>query len=242
MHKSDHYGHILLKQKDKQKSSTCLNFAYKLAKLLPFSDEVIHKALVELVDEGVLKMSDNKLTQPRMVRDNMISEARSKAGKKGGQISSFAQAKRQAKIKQIPENENEYEIHFLSCNNNTDNNKGNNTGNTDTQEISTQSQITELYFIKAEEWTGVKPAYIKHGKNNHPRAFKGLADLQRPLQDYGTAIDNGFGHAEWHREKMSPAYLLEHFNELLTLHKTQRKQSGKRGFDAREAQQFIENG
>jgi hypothetical protein len=80
---------------------------------------------------------------------NMILKAKPTANQKqiksktNGKSKAKPTAKLTAKHKQIPENENEYEIHFLSCNNNTDNtdnNKGNNTGNTDTQEISTQSQ------------------------------------------------------------------------------------------------------
>jgi len=97
MHKSKEYGVILLKQKDKQKSSTCLNFAYKFAKILPFTIDDIEAAINELLDEDVLQLDGDKLIQKRMVRDNKISIIRSKAGSKGGKkTQSFAKAKSKA--------------------------------------------------------------------------------------------------------------------------------------------------
>jgi hypothetical protein len=53
MHKSDEYGTILLKQKDKQTDNQIKNFALKLVKHLPFTIEVIELALQELFDEGI---------------------------------------------------------------------------------------------------------------------------------------------------------------------------------------------
>lgn len=50
-HKSENYGGILLKQKDKQNSSTPFNFACKFAKLLPFSFDEILFAITELIDK-----------------------------------------------------------------------------------------------------------------------------------------------------------------------------------------------
>lgn len=112
MHKSEEYGVILLKQNDKQKSSTCLNFATKLARHFPYSVEVIERSLDELVANGVVTMEDDRLIQKRMVKDNRISLSRSAAGKKGGDKTTFAQAKKQAKgqakHQANSENENEY--------------------------------------------------------------------------------------------------------------------------------------
>ncbi|MFA5407989.1 MAG: hypothetical protein WC343_04380, partial [Bacilli bacterium] len=54
MHKSEEYGIILLKQKDKQNSKQINNFAYKLAKQMPYSTEVIEQSLSELLEENVL--------------------------------------------------------------------------------------------------------------------------------------------------------------------------------------------
>lgn len=115
-HKSDTYGGILLKQKDKQNESTCLNFALKLARLLPFNLPDINNAITELLDENVLQIDGDLLFQKRMVRDNEISEKRANAGKIGGiktqinnkkQPKKFAKAKTQANTENENENENE---------------------------------------------------------------------------------------------------------------------------------------
>jgi hypothetical protein len=105
MHKSDEYGVILLKQKDKQTSSSIKNFALKLARFMPYQIEEITEGLAELLEAGVIQNGGDKLTQKRMVRDNKISEVRSKAGKKGGlKTQKFAKAKIEANT----EYENEY--------------------------------------------------------------------------------------------------------------------------------------
>lgn len=107
LHKQDNYGIILLKQKDKQKSSSIENFALKFANLLPFSYEIILSAISECVEEGVLKIEGDKLYQKRMVKDGEISLKRSKAGKSGGgNPVLFKQIDKQTD-KQNPENENE---------------------------------------------------------------------------------------------------------------------------------------
>lgn len=113
MHKSEEYGKILLKQKDKQNVKHLLNFASKLARQMPYSEKVILEGLTELIDEGVLHIEGDVLFQKRMVHDNSVSIQRSISGKKGGE---FAQAKIKAnakkfalaKIKANTENENEY--------------------------------------------------------------------------------------------------------------------------------------
>jgi hypothetical protein len=113
MHKSEDYGKILLKQKDKQNVKHLLNFASKLARQMPYSEKVILEGLTELIDEGVLHIEGDVLFQKRMVHDNSVSIQRSISGKKGGE---FAQAKIKAnaqkvalaKIKANTENENEY--------------------------------------------------------------------------------------------------------------------------------------
>lgn len=96
MHKSDPYGTILLKQKDKQTESTCLNFASKLSKQMPYKIEEIEAGLNELISEGVLVLEEDKIYQKRMIRDNYISLKRSEAGKRGGEKTQFAKAKFEA--------------------------------------------------------------------------------------------------------------------------------------------------
>lgn len=110
MHKSEQYGRILLKQKHKQTDEQILNFASMLAKHFPYDVAVIKSSLLELLDEGVLKIEDDLLIQKRMVKDYETSVKRAMSGKKGGQNSlgkhqDFAQAKSKANT----ENEIEYE-------------------------------------------------------------------------------------------------------------------------------------
>lgn len=101
MHKSEDYGKILLKQKDKQTDQQIKNFAIKIAKQMPYSDEVILHGLTELLEENVLKIEGDYLIQGRMVYDNHISQVRSESGSKGGEQTGkiFAKAKTKAKPK-----------------------------------------------------------------------------------------------------------------------------------------------
>jgi len=106
MHKSDEYGTVLLKQKDKQTDKPVKNFALKLARYMPYSVDEITAGIFELLSEKVLILNDDKLIQKRMVRDNEISNKRAEAGKKGGEnTQKFAKAKVEANSEY--ENENE---------------------------------------------------------------------------------------------------------------------------------------
>lgn len=115
MHKSEEYGKILLKQKDKQTDNQIQNFACKLSKQMPYGLEPVVRALTELIGEGVLILDGDYLVQKRMVADNELSLKRSVAGRKGG---SFAQAKVKATTKANAENETateyEYEIGLIN--------------------------------------------------------------------------------------------------------------------------------
>lgn len=106
MHKSEEYGKILLRQKDKQNTEQLKNFASKLAKQMPYSLDVVTSALAELLAEKVIFIEGDFLCQKRMIKDNSVSLVRSQAGKKGGQ---FAQAKFRAKPEANPESEIEDE-------------------------------------------------------------------------------------------------------------------------------------
>jgi hypothetical protein len=125
LHKQENYGQILFKQKDKQKSSMIENFAYKFAKQLPFDYETILPAIKELVEEGVLQIDGNILSQKRMIKDFKISKQRSDAAKKGGgNPNLFKQNPKQPfkqTIKQnteyVYENENEVENNNKRCEN-----------------------------------------------------------------------------------------------------------------------------
>ena len=84
MHKSEHYGKILLQQKFKQTDKQSKNFAIMLVKHLPYSQDEIENAIDELIEENVCYYEDDFICQKRMVKDGNISIIRSKVGKKGG--------------------------------------------------------------------------------------------------------------------------------------------------------------
>lgn len=109
MHKSDEYGKILLKQKDKQTPSNIENFALKVSRQMPYHYDEIKSAIGELVEEEVIYIDGDYLVQRRMVKDNDISSKRSVSGKIGGNKRCFAQAKVQAKVQANSEYENENE-------------------------------------------------------------------------------------------------------------------------------------
>jgi len=119
MHKSEQYGTILLKQKDKQTDKQIKNFAIKLAKHLPYELQLIERCLTELIDENVLIIEEDLLIQKRMVKDNLLSNTRAISGSKGGKKTmnknkNFAQAN----IKANSEYENEYENEDVIINKN----------------------------------------------------------------------------------------------------------------------------
>jgi hypothetical protein len=118
MHKSEHYGKILLKQKYKQTPEQIKNFASMVAKQMPYDTGVIFSALTELVDENVLHIEGDFLLQKRMIKDWEISNKRASAGQTGGKktqekgkhfASTFAKAKSEANTEYEYEDENEIE-------------------------------------------------------------------------------------------------------------------------------------
>jgi hypothetical protein len=147
LHKSEEYGTLRIKEKDQQNyeqnsSKTLANdeqnfskikiFAHKLSKLITFTEDEIFNALIELVEEGVMKIDGDILFQKRMVKDAKVSEIRAVSGSKrtknlakSQQNSSKNPAKIQqnfsknisknlAKVEQNTENEieNEYENEY----------------------------------------------------------------------------------------------------------------------------------
>lgn len=127
MHKSEEYGTILLKQKDKQSNKQILNFATKLAKNMPYDILVIERSLNELIEENVITLDGDYLKQRRMIKDCILSETRSESGKKGGEetskknknakAKSKAKAKEFAKAKEVANSENEIENEYVIENN-----------------------------------------------------------------------------------------------------------------------------
>lgn len=115
MHKSQSYGKILLKQKDKQNGQQILNFAVKLARQMPYSVAVIERAITELLEEEVISMEGDCLYQKRMVKDAKLSDTRASASRqrksrsKNAELADdFASAKSSANSENEIENENVY--------------------------------------------------------------------------------------------------------------------------------------
>lgn len=102
MHKSEEYGKILLKQKDQQTGNKVKNFALKIAKHTPYSEEEIEAALFELLAEKVLYIDGDSLCQKRMINDNAISQARSAAGKTSAEIKKTKSSKRKKFVSTKP--------------------------------------------------------------------------------------------------------------------------------------------
>lgn len=113
LHKSDTYGCILLKQKDKQNESNIKNFALKLAKQMPYDISTIERSLEELIEEKVLILEEDTLFQKRMKKDGILSDIRAEAGKKGADrknAKDFAKAKDEANELENDEANSENEI------------------------------------------------------------------------------------------------------------------------------------
>lgn len=115
MHKSETYGSILLKQKDKQNENKIKNFAEKLVRQMPYSADVIERALLELIEENVIRIEGDVLYQKRMVNDGKLSETRASA-RRGKKSSSSQSDKKQnldadfVPTKSATSSENEIEI------------------------------------------------------------------------------------------------------------------------------------
>lgn len=113
MHKEKTYGRVLLKQKFKQTESNVKNFALQIAKLSAFEITEIEKPFNELIAEGSLKIDENYLICPRMVRDFETSEKRAVAGRKGG---TTPKVKKQIKAKGEANTVNENGIEDVNVN------------------------------------------------------------------------------------------------------------------------------
>lgn len=85
MHKTQPYGTIILKERDKSMDSPVENFALKLTKHMPYDFGTIARAITELAAEGVITIDGDALYQKRMVRDSQLSDKRSNSGKKGAE-------------------------------------------------------------------------------------------------------------------------------------------------------------
>ena len=110
LHKSDKYGCIVLKDKNKIGKNAIDNFASMIAKTMPYEFHIVKKSLEELIDEKVLFVEGDVLFQKRMLRDNEISEKRAAAGKKGGGNPILFKQEYKQTVKQVDKQNPEIEI------------------------------------------------------------------------------------------------------------------------------------
>jgi hypothetical protein len=183
MHKSETYGMILLREKDKQTDSQIKNFALKFDKHLPYTVDEIEAALTELLEEGVLNIDESTgaLFQKRMVKDNEISQKRVVSGKKGADKTreNFAKAKHEAN------SENEYENESATAN----------------DKLSIKERA-EIFNAKVDEFSefseslrkNFKDYWTEHNEGGHKMRFEmeKVFDLKKRLNTF-LRNENKFG-------------------------------------------------
>lgn len=79
-------------------TNTCLNFASVFINFIPCQIDDMTNALEELIYFKVLHIQDNQIFQKRLYQAGLVSEARSKAGKKGGGNPNFVKTKSQTPV------------------------------------------------------------------------------------------------------------------------------------------------
>lgn len=174
LHKSDTYGCILLKQKDKQNDNNVKNFVLKLAKQMPYDISTIERSLEELIEEKVLILEDDTLYQKRMKKDGILSDIRAEAGKKGANrknAKDFAKANDEAKelANNEANSENEYE---------------------DEDEIDTEI-ITDKEIIKGIiDYLNIKTnSHYKYSTEKTRKLIKTRLNDNFTIDDFKTVID-----------------------------------------------------
>ena len=88
LHKSEEYGTLTLNIRNEKTGEVCYDFARKLLRYLPYDIETINRGLRELIDNDVIQINGDTLSQKRMVKDGNISAARACAGYAGGKAKS----------------------------------------------------------------------------------------------------------------------------------------------------------
>ena len=83
LHKQESYGVLTIKDKYKEPNSSKEDrFAKMLSRHLPDPVDVIKSAITELAKEGVIDLTEDELSQKRMIRDFQKSLIRIKSGSK----------------------------------------------------------------------------------------------------------------------------------------------------------------
>lgn len=207
MHKSEVYGAMWLKQKDKQNENQIVNFALKFAKLLPFSYDVLFTSLTELLEEKVLFIEGDSIAQKRMMADGELSLIRSETGRKGGiktqENINFAKANRKPNTEYESDTENDLVFKDLNV---------------------SFEDFWDLYDKKVGEkgkltkkWENLKPADRTAAMEHIPR-YK----LAEPNKKYRKNPDTYLNNKSWNDE-------IIHSNGTTG---TNQKQSGKNGKSA----------
>ena len=121
LHKSEKYGSITLREREKKSDKQIENFATILLPQIGCNFKDLVSALDELSYYGVIQIEGDTLSQKRMVKDGETSEIRALAGSKGGNQKKQNESKRCSKrvakgvangkqnTEYENENENEYE-------------------------------------------------------------------------------------------------------------------------------------
>ena len=179
MHKEKTYGRVLLKQKFKQTESNVKNFALQIAKLSAFEVTEIEKPFSELIAEGSLKIDENYLICPRMVRDFETSEKRAVAGRKGG---TTPKVKKQIKAKPKAKGEA-----------NTVNENGIEDVNVNAVEKGKESMGEKpiaVYPFESEAFAGQWSIWKQYRAKEHKFRFRSVMSEQAALAELGT-LANG---------------------------------------------------
>lgn len=194
MHKMENYGSVSLKAKEKQNPSNITNFASKLMRQMPYTQEVIERSLAELIDEGVLTLEDDVLYQKRMVRDGELSKKRAEAGSKGGKGSKNANpesdddkqkgsktpSKNPSKIEANSENEIEIE---------------------NEDEIDTESSVKRDASLMTRRFDEFWAAYPrKAGKGTARKAFFKIAPTKELFEKMMTALAAAKRCEQWTKD------------------------------------------
>lgn len=196
MHKSEDYGTILLKQKDKQTGKQVSDFAIKLVRQMPYDADTIERSLAELLEEEVIGISGDVLFQKRMVKDGKLSDIRASAGKKGGRkkaesdfanrfANGFAKAKSVANTESEIESEYEDEIITES------------EGDVEKRDTSPRAGAS-VYAARFDEFWAAYPKRVGKGAAQKSWAkIKPSAALHKKIL---AAIADGKESEEWSRE------------------------------------------
>lgn len=176
MHKSHEYGKILLRQKWRQSERQIDNFAELLARQMPYSSMTIANALEELIDEEVIYIEDNSLCQKRMIKDAILSEKRSAAGKIGANATN-------SRSKKKHDSADEFAAAKQSANSENENENESGIENENKNDLNSTIPFSGVLLDAFNEWLSYKAEKRQPYK---PRGLKSLiTQVQRYAEQFG---------------------------------------------------------